>query len=612
MQAEYHLCQDSFGFYTFVITDYKQQIYKERVQKGMVRRRMRLRDRLILYYVLPFVGGLAILALYSWYSSRNALIERTFHQLTSIREARAEQLSQYFAQQINALQVKVKLPELASFAIKLPNDSCGCLYEKHRMLSADEGAAYFLSCTSGVFRLDFQPDSLCYKLVNADIIENDTVFTGIQSERIVFGSDTSWVYGLMTGGESQSRLMLQIDEDAISEIMRFDDPTQGMGFSGESYVTDSYMTSRSVLRFRDTKQSEVITSQGVIRALGGGAATAIYPDYRGKKVFGAFAPYTYSGLNLVILVELDYDEAMAAVLKSGRNILIMSLIVLLAVLISIWLISIRISRPVFRLKEAANRIGAGDFSIRVDDDSDDEIGELSAAFNAMALKLAEMQEERRRSGRALFSSFLDGQEKERQRLSRELHDGQGQELIALRMKLESITDLVDEVAKNRIESVKSGIDRLLDEVRNISNNLLPPVLKEFGMVAAMRGLCQELSLPDSYSIRFECFGSDKGLNSRVQTYLYRIAQESLSNAVKYSESSEIQLSISITNHAVSLVVQDMGKGFIFDSRNAGQGSGLFNMRERARVLGGEFSLVSAPGKGTRIWVYLPLNREQIV
>jgi signal transduction histidine kinase len=385
-----------------------------------------------------------------------------------------------------------------------------------------------------------------------------------------------------------------------------------MGHTGESYLVDNYRHLRSATRFAGVAEKTELRSKGVLEALGGKTATGIYTDYRKQKVLGAYAPIICDGQRWAILVEIDYSEAITGLKASGRTVLLLSLLVFVAMGVLVWILSRSLSRPVLRLQKAVKEVGKGDFNVHISETTNDELGELTHSFNEMSEKLRLMSEEISRQRRSRFSAFIDGQEQERQRLSRELHDGLGQLLIAVRLRLEGLPAFEEMEAEHLLEQAKGMIDRAVDDVRDISNNLIPPGLREFGFISALSGLCRELSLPGSFSISFESFGTDHSLNTRLQTYLYRIAQEALSNAIKHSDASHIQLSISSTPHALSLVVQDNGKGFIFDKVISERGNGLYNMRERARVLGGEFSVVSAPGKGARIWVYVPLNREILV
>ena len=292
--------------------------------------------------------------------------------------------------------------------------------------------------------------------------------------------------------------------------------------------------------------------------------------------------------------------------------LALCLIITFYTIVWIMFLSNSIIKPLKKLENSLKEFNHESDAALLEVDSRSITASLIDSYNEMLLKIQNMTEEINNQRRSRFSSFIDGQEKERQRLSKELHDSIGQMLIALRLKLEQLNIDESSYEYEIVNQVKGGIDKTLEDVRNISKNLIPPGLKEFGLISALRSLCNDLELPASYTISAEFYGEDKHLNSRIQTYIYRIAQEALSNAIKYSECSYLQLSLSSTHHALSLVVQDNGKGFIFDHAISFRGTGLYNMRQRAKVLGGEFSVVSNINQGTRVWVYIPLSNEKFV
>ncbi len=209
-----------------------------------------------------------------------------------------------------------------------------------------------------------------------------------------------------------------------------------------------------------------------------------------------------------------------------------------------------------------------------------------------------------------LSWVIDGQEIERQRLARELHDGLGQVMIALKLKLESI-EISDEKDRKRFDDLKALTNKTIDDIRRMSNNLMPLGLKEFGIINALRKLCNETAESTSIVIDFE---ADSNINPKMLTnkcimYLYRIAQEALTNSVKHAESSTISVKLEKKQNFYILTILDNGKGFKFGTTHKYVGNGIYNMRERAYMLGGTFNVHSEIGKGTEVRVEIPLNHS---
>lgn len=212
-----------------------------------------------------------------------------------------------------------------------------------------------------------------------------------------------------------------------------------------------------------------------------------------------------------------------------------------------------------------------------------------------------IKEERQRQ----LQYVIDGQEKERQRLSRELHDGIGQQLIATKLRLE-LFDADDKERETFINGVKGEINRLIDDVRRISNNLMPSVLIELDIATALKNLCKGFCQGKGESITCSISNLPEKMDIRQKNYIFRIVQEALTNAVKHAEATEINLSASVEDETIRIHIRDNGKGFD-PTRIINQGNGLINMRERANLLGGQFNLHSSPGMGSDIYVNIPLQ-----
>jgi signal transduction histidine kinase len=198
--------------------------------------------------------------------------------------------------------------------------------------------------------------------------------------------------------------------------------------------------------------------------------------------------------------------------------------------------------------------------------------------------------------------MIDGQEQERQRLSRELHDGLGQSFIAIKLQLESFCDEIEGEKKEKLNKLKDYFEITIEDIRRMSNDLAPSVLKEFGLMTALRNLCRLFSEQSNIEIIYNSTGKIPKLTSKAQTYLYRIAQEALNNAVKHSEATEILVTLDGRADEVRLIIQDNGSGFDTNNVEASGGNGIQNMRERAYLLPGKIDINSVVNAGTTIEV----------
>jgi len=205
-----------------------------------------------------------------------------------------------------------------------------------------------------------------------------------------------------------------------------------------------------------------------------------------------------------------------------------------------------------------------------------------------------------------LKSFIEGEEKERQRLARELHDGIGQYLISIKMKLESLLYLDETEVKDQISKLRNDFDEILDEIRRISNNLMPSVLEAFGVVFAIRNLCVETSEHTGLKVSLDFKGDFESLNTTIKTYIFRIAQEALNNIVKHAGATRVEIALERKEEEVLFMIRDNGKGFNMKKISTGTGHGMNNMRERVNLLKGGIKIDSHENKGTQILINIPV------
>ena len=206
-----------------------------------------------------------------------------------------------------------------------------------------------------------------------------------------------------------------------------------------------------------------------------------------------------------------------------------------------------------------------------------------------------------------ITSMLEGQELERKRLAREIHDGVGPMLSTVKHHLESIRTEIhtDNRLREKFDRISDLIDNLATEMRDISHALMPKALMDFGVVSALQNFTEKLS-NKKVNIQFLHMGMDKRLPQLVELGLYRMAQELVGNALKHAQASAINIQLIKHEHSVVLIVEDDGVGFNTAQLEGTDGIGLQNIETRAQSLGGICDLDAGPGIGVTVTVDIPI------
>ncbi|WP_281614706.1 ATP-binding protein [Flammeovirga sp. SubArs3] len=205
--------------------------------------------------------------------------------------------------------------------------------------------------------------------------------------------------------------------------------------------------------------------------------------------------------------------------------------------------------------------------------------------------------------------ILKGQEEERGRISKDIHDGIGQLLTALKFSLESINLAQAKLSSQKLKESKKLLKNIIREVRRVSFNLSPNTLGDYGINAVLTRFASETSRLSDVNVTFNNKSDfNKRFERHIETNIYRIVQEAVNNAIKYSKAAQVEIDLIHDFEMLYISIKDNGDGFDTDNIEIhGGGNGLLNMKERAGFVGGSIEVTSSIGKGTTISVEVPIE-----
>ena len=271
-----------------------------------------------------------------------------------------------------------------------------------------------------------------------------------------------------------------------------------------------------------------------------------------------------------------------------------------------------LTRPILSLVTAAKAVEQGDLSRRVTRWANDEIGDLAEAFNAMTEALAKVEQERldRDQLRAQYvHGVIAAQEEERKRIARELHDGTGQTLTSLLVGLRALEGLCErpEILRHT-EELRRIVGNAIEELHGLALELRPSMLDDLGLPAALERYVSDWRRRFNIPIDLTIHGvHDRRLRPEVETALYRILQEALTNVARHAQATTVSVLLERRQNVVLLIVEDNGCGFDLRAVSQGQRLGLYGMRERTELLNGKMTIESEPNKGTTLFIELPID-----
>lgn len=363
----------------------------------------------------------------------------------------------------------------------------------------------------------------------------------------------------------------------------------------------------------------------------GRPGTIIHHDDSGSAHVVAY--YPLKSMPGGVVVEQREDAALALPNDMERVVLIFGLGSLLVASGAAWFHARTVVRPIRDLTNASRRIAAGSLDDPVAVTREDEVGELARSFDIMRVRLRDSLEESRRwtdeletrvgertreleslsrSRAELLGKVISVQEEERKRIARELHDDSAQDLATLLVELEALGESLPpsaEEAKRMLARVKSQTTKALTDMRQIILDLRPSILDELGLVSAVRWYGRTRLESIQVAVSANPGSQRKRVEGSVETAIFRIAQEAINNVAKHAQAKEVKVRFEFADDRISLLVEDDGKGFDVASVIGAEGGtaslGLAGMNERATLLGGNVTIESEPGQGTKVRVEVP-------
>ena len=351
-----------------------------------------------------------------------------------------------------------------------------------------------------------------------------------------------------------------------------------------------------------------VTHPGVEAALRG-ESDAIYEESKDGEHVIAYSPVAPLGWALVI--EEPWEAVASPALLTTLATPLTLVPVLLLALAALWFGARQIIQPLQNLENRARDLAWGDFStIQNPVGGIDEISRLQNTLIYLSEKVRTAQQ----GLRNYIGAITTGQEEERRRLARELHDETIQDMIALNQRIQLTqmknkdTDIAD-----RLDELQTLTQDSIRDLRRLTHALRPLYLDDLGLVAALDMLARETQYSAAFPVSFQRVGSERRLSPETELALYRMAQEGLSNIIRHAQASKASLSLVFSPEIISLTISDNGIGFDVPESPAefapSKHFGLLGLYERAELIAAKLNIQSTIGKGTDVLITLPTEES---
>ncbi|MEP0263814.1 histidine kinase [Dokdonia sp.] len=204
----------------------------------------------------------------------------------------------------------------------------------------------------------------------------------------------------------------------------------------------------------------------------------------------------------------------------------------------------------------------------------------------------------------LIQTAIAIQEEERKRFAADLHDEIGGGISTILLSISGLENHFQLPVKEKVKGIRRQLNELLHSVREISYNITPQALETYGLIATLSDLCYQIQESGQLDVYFKCKGKEERMDFSKELAIYRICKELLSNTIKHSKSSQIDLSVIYNKNVFVLIYKDNGEGFVINAK--GKGSGMKNMMNRSKILGATFDIKSRVPKGMEACLTLKL------
>jgi signal transduction histidine kinase len=303
---------------------------------------------------------------------------------------------------------------------------------------------------------------------------------------------------------------------------------------------------------------------------------------------------TVAGVPLLFIVYTWIALTPEEMVRAASGLRITALLALGAGLVVFLLLGRTITGPLRRLRAAQARVATGDLDVAVEIDEAGEIGHVEAGFNQMVEKLRDQVGELRASR----ARIVEAADAERARIERNLHDGAQQRLLSLSFALRAAERAVEgsPEAEEKLRAALVELDHALAELRELARGIHPAILDDEGLGAAIGSLAERAPVPTDVTASL-----NGRLASAVEVTAYFVVAESVANIAKYAEASRARIEAFVKDGSLQLNITDDGRGGADPTR----GSGLRGLADRVAALGGELSVESPPGGGTRVRASIP-------
>ena len=307
--------------------------------------------------------------------------------------------------------------------------------------------------------------------------------------------------------------------------------------------------------------------------------------------------------NVVLVTLTVFAASLAAGLdlsigEQRWQLVVLALVIVLTFCVNLWMLQRRFG-PLERLIDRIERIDPAEpATFDLTGDPVMEIDRLAESFRRL---LRRMDDERSRSGKLV----LRAQEEERRRVARDLHDELNQALAAILLRLEALAQDSPPERAGEVAELKRLANQAMDELLSLARALRPAALDDHGLVPAIESQLDAFRERTGVAAQLTIEGDPESLDEEQKTAVYRVAQEALVNAGRHGAATRVEVELAAADGRAELHVRDDGRGFDPAlTRASGSGLGLEGMAERARLVGGELDMRSAPGAGTEVTMRL--------